>query len=117
MAEQAVELTEAQRRSLGGVFARIVDEARVLGIVSGALSKLEQAVAEMSRETAAIVPPGRSDLSALLAELYVLVWEMKPRGLRAYGDLSPEAAAYVERATARLEQLAGEVIDHAEGRR
>jgi hypothetical protein len=119
VAESIVELTEAQRRSLGGVFARIeriLLEARALGFDPAALPELERAVDEMRRETAAIVPPRRDNLPALLAELYVLVGEIRPRGLRAYGDLSDEAAAYVERETDRLQKLAGDLIDHAKGR-
>ena len=116
MPEQAVELNEAQRRSLGGVFARIEQilvEARVSGFDAAALPELERAVEQMKRETAAIVPPKRDNLPALLAELYVLVGEIRPRGLRPYGELSDEAARYIERVTGRLEQLAGELIDHA----
>jgi hypothetical protein len=116
MPESVVELTEPQRRSLGGVFARIeriLLEARASGFQPAALPELERAVEQMKHETAAIVPPRHDDLPALLAELYVLVGEIRPRGLRPYGDLSDEAAAYIDGATGRLEQLAGELIDHA----
>jgi hypothetical protein len=116
MPETVVELTESQRRSLGGVFARIeriLLEAQASGFQPAALPELERAVEQMKHETAAIVPPKRDDLPALLAELYVLIGEIKPRGLRPYGDLSEEATAYIEGATGRLEQMAGELIDHA----
>jgi len=124
MPDPVVELSEAQRRSLGGVFRRIeriLFEARASGFEPAALPELERAVEQMRRETAAIVPPRRDDLPALLAELYVLIGEIRPRGLRPYGDLSEEAVAYVEGATGRLERLAGELIeyakDHPRGRR
>jgi hypothetical protein len=114
--DPVVELSEAQRRSLGGVFRRIeriVIEARASGFEPAALPELERAVEQMTLETAAILPPRRDDLPALLAELYVLIGEIRPRGLRPYGDLSDDAVAYIEEATGRLEQLAGELIEHA----
>jgi hypothetical protein len=119
MSDPVVELSEAQRRMLGGVFARIeriLFETRANRFEPPALPELEHAAEQMKRDTAALVPPRRDDLPPLLAELYVLIGEMSPRGLRAYGDVSEEVAAYIEDATGRLEQLAGELIDAAKNR-
>jgi len=116
MPDRVVDLTEPQRRSLGGVFARIeriLREARASGFQPAALLEPKRAVEQMKYETAVIVPPKRDDLPALLAELYVLIGEIRSRGLRPYEDLSEDAVVYIERVTGQLEQLAGDLIDHA----
>jgi hypothetical protein len=114
-------LTETQRRALGGRLARIeklIARARALGFESDRLEELEGAVRDVRTQTAAITPSlVGNELQAALAEVVVTSLEIGPRQMRAYGTLSPEAAARLEESSRRLYRLSERLLEDYERRR
>jgi len=99
---------------LGGM-EELLQEAASLGSRSTAATELAEAIEEIRARlelSRSQPPPGR--LQALLAELFVLTYELRPTALKSYGDLSPEQSSFFEHEAARLTALAGKALDELE---
>ena len=109
--------TEAHQRSIGSalqLFDELLRSVRAEGMEGETLSALEAAVAEIAEVTGAQRPrPHGSELHAKLAQMLVQAMELDSRRLRAYGELSPEAAGYLDEQSRRLSELTTRLIDSA----
>jgi hypothetical protein len=107
--------TEAQQRSIGialKLFGELVRSVRADGLEDETLSALEAAVGEIAKVTGAKGPrPKGSELHAKLAQMLVHAMELDSRRLRAYGELPPEAADYLDDQSRRLSELTMRLID------
>jgi hypothetical protein len=107
--------TEAQRRSIGVVlklFDELIRSLRSDGLDEDSLSLLEAALAEIAEVTGAKAPrPKGNEVHAKLAQMLVHAMELDARRLRAYGELSVEAADYLDEQSRRLTELTMRLID------
>jgi len=112
------ELNESLRRALGArcsQLTKLLRQVEDLGVESPTLGELEAAVANLAEETGAELlkpPPGQA--RALVAQIMVLTYEMRPSALKGYGSLSEEATNYLDRETERLIELAQRLADDAD---
>ncbi len=114
-----VRLSETHRRTLGSRLAEmrnLIAEVRGVGFESGLLTELEAELARIDLETDAIRPrPAAHRARAALAQLLLLALEIRPRALRAYGELAEEGARYLEQRSARLSDIVERALDELEG--
>ena len=112
-------LSETHRRTLGSRLARmqkLVSEVRNLGFDSELLGELETELARIGEEVEAIRPPPPPyQARASLAELLLLTYELRPRALKAHGELAEENAHYLEQQSALLTKLVEGALDELEG--
>ena len=109
--------TEAQQRSIG-VALKLLDDlirsVRADGVEDESLSLLQAALAEIAEVTGARPPrPQGNELHAKLAQMLVHAMELDSRRLRAYGELAPEAAEYLDEQSRRLTELTMRLMDKA----
>jgi hypothetical protein len=112
-------LSETHRRTLGSRLAmmqKLVNQVRDLGSDSELLTELETDVARIEEEVEAIRPaPPPYQARASLAELLLLTYELRPRALKAYGEVAEKNARYLEQASAQLTELVQRALDELEG--
>jgi hypothetical protein len=107
--------TDAQQRSIG-IALQLIDElirgVRAEGMEDESLSALQAALAEIAELTGANTPrPNGNELNAKLAQMLVHAMELDSGRLRAYGELSAEAADYLDEQSRRLSELTMRLID------
>ena len=72
-------------------------------------------MAEIAEATGAKAPrPKGNEMNAKLVQMLVHAMELDSRRLRAYGELSAEAAGYLDEQSGRLSELTMRLIDRAE---
>lgn len=72
-------------------------------------------VVEILHSTGATAPrPDLNEVNAKLAEILVDAMELDSRHLRAYGEVSAEASAYLEAQSRRLTELAMQLVDRTQ---
>jgi hypothetical protein len=107
--------TEAHQRSIGvalNLFDDLIRSARADGLEGESLSALESALAEIAEVTGAKAPrPKGNEVHAKLAQMLVHAMELDSRRLRSYGELSAEAADYLDEQSRRLSELTMQLID------
>jgi hypothetical protein len=112
-------LSETHRRTLGSCLAmmqKLTTQVRDLGFDSDLLTELESNLARLDEDVDAIRPaPPPHQARASLAELLLLTYELRPRALKAYGELAEESARYLEQASAQLTELVQSALDELEG--
>jgi hypothetical protein len=117
--ERAHQFSETHRRTLGlclAMMQKLVVQVRELGFNSGLLTEIETDLARIDEEVEAIRPaPAPHHARAWLAELLVLTYEMRPRALKAYGELAEENVRYLEQQSRRLSELVERALDQLEG--
>ena len=95
---------------------KLIAQVRDLGFDSDLLMTLETDLARIHQEVEAIRPaPPPDQARASLAELLLLTYEMRPRALKAYGEVAEDNARYLEQKSARLTELVQRVLDQVEG--
>lgn len=118
MNERPGPFSETHRRTLGSRLAmmeKLIAQVRELGSESEALVELETDLARIDEQVDAIRPaPPPHQARAALAELLVLTYELRPRALRAYGELSEEGERYLEQQAVRLRELVQRALDQLE---
>jgi len=106
--------TDAHQRSIGVALELFEDLIRSLctdGLADESLAPLQRAVLEIAEVTGAKAPrPRRNELEAKLAQMLVYAMELDSRRLRPYGELSAEAADYLDEQSRRLSELTMELI-------
>jgi hypothetical protein len=111
-------LSETHRRTLGSrltMMQKLIGQARALGFESELLGALETELSRIEADVKAIRPaPPPYQVRASLAELLLLTYELRPRALKAYGEIADESASYLERASVRLTELAQRALDELE---
>jgi hypothetical protein len=114
----AAGLGEGHRTALGARLdhmAELLGQAHVAGFESETLHEVADALEAIRAETAAPESRLRKNLvQASLAQMFVLASEFSARSLKAYGELTPEAAAYLDRTSRRLEELTRRLLDEYE---
>ena len=119
MNERAGRFSETHRRTLGSRLAmmqKLIAQVRDLGFDSDLLMTLETDLARIDQEVEAIRPaPPPHQARASLAELLLLTYELRPRALKAYGELAEDNARYLEQQAARLTELVQRALDQLEG--
>jgi hypothetical protein len=112
-------LSETHRRTLGSRLAmmqKLISQAREYGFDSELLTELERELARIGDDVEAIQPaPPPYRARASLAELLLLTFELRPRALKAHGEVAEENAPYLEQASARLTELVQRALDELEG--
>jgi hypothetical protein len=112
-------LSDTHRRTLGSRLAmmqKLIIQVRDLGFDSDLLTELEIDLARIEEDIEAIRPaPPPYEARASLAELLLLTYELRPRALKAYGELGEENTPYLEQASARLTELVQLALDELEG--
>jgi hypothetical protein len=112
-------LSETHRQTLGSRLAmmqQLITQVRHLGVESELLSELETDLTRIDEEVEAIRPaPPPYQARASLAELLLLIYELRPGALKAYGEVGEENAHYLEQASARLTELVQRALDELEG--
>jgi hypothetical protein len=112
---EAAKLGEGHRTALGARLdhmEELLGQAHVAGFESDTLYEVAGALQAIRAETAAPESQLRKNLvQASLAQMFVLASELSARSLKAYGELTPEAAAYLDRTSRRLEELTARLID------
>jgi hypothetical protein len=107
--------TSAHQRSIGvalKLFDDLLRSLRAEGFEDESLSPLQAAVAEIVEVTGAEKPrPRGNELNAKLAQMLVYALELDSRHLRAYGELSAEAADYLDEQSRRLSELTMRLMD------
>lgn len=94
---------------------KLITQVRDVGFDSELLTGLEIELARIEAEVEAIRPaPPPYQARASLAELLLLTYELRPRALKAYGEVAEESASYLEQASARLTELAQRALDELE---
>jgi hypothetical protein len=113
-----LELEATHRRVVG---LRLAEIRKLLGELlefspsSDHLNQLDDAVREIADEVGAVGPRTPTNTApGLLMSVLVLSHELRPRALKAYGPLSPEAADYFERQSERLQRLISPLLDSAQ---
>ncbi len=108
-------LTSAHRRSIGirlKLFDDLIQSLRADALDDETLVELGAAVAEMAAVTGAEKPRSKGgELNAKLAQMLVHAMELDSRRLRAYGELPPEAADYLDEQSRRLSELTMRLMD------
>ncbi len=111
--------SETHRRTLGSrltMMQKLISQVRDLGFESELLTEFETELARIEEEVEAITPaPPLHQARASLAELLLLIYELRPRALKAYGEIAAANASYLEQASARLTELAQRALDELEG--
>ena len=119
MNERAGRFSETHRRTLGSRLAmmqKLIAQVRDLGFDSDLLMTLETDLARIDEEVEAIRPaPPPDQARASLAELLLLTYELRPRALKAYGELAEDNARYLEQQAERLTELVQRALDQLEG--
>jgi len=119
MDERACRFSETHRRTLGlcvAMMKKLIAQVRELGFNSELLTELETDLARIDEEVEAIRPaPPSHQVRASLAELLLLTYEMRPRALKAYGEMAEANARYLEQQSARLTELVQLALDQLEG--
>ena len=119
MDEAAGRFSETHRRTLGlclAMMQKLIAQVRELGFDSELLIELETDLARIDEEVEAIRPARSAhQVRASLAELLLLTYEMRPRALKAYGEVAEENASYLEQQSARATELVQRVLDQLEG--
>jgi hypothetical protein len=117
--EAAGRFSETHRRTLGlclAMMQKLIAQVRELGFDSALLIELETDLARIDEEVEAIRPaPPAHQVRASLAELLLLTYEMRPRALKAYGEVAEDNARYLEQKSARLTELVQLALDQLEG--
>jgi hypothetical protein len=112
-------LSETHRQKLGLLLVmmqKLITQVRELGFESEQLTELEADLSRIGEEVEAIPPtPPRYQARGPLAELLLLTYEIRPRALKAYGELAEEYASYLEEEAARATELVGRALDEFEG--
>ena len=112
-------LSETHRQKLGLLLVmmqKLITQVRDLGFDSEQLTELEADLGRIGKEVDAIRPtPPRYQARGPLAELLLLTYELRPRALKAYGEVAEENASYLEREAARATELVGRALDEFEG--
>jgi hypothetical protein len=112
-------LSETHRRTLGSRLAmmqQLIGQVREFGFDSELVADLDTELAQIEGDVEAIRPaPPRHQARASLAELLLLTYELRPRALKAYGDVAEESANYLEHASAHLTELVQRALDELEG--
>src|SRR6266542_5782099 len=112
--------SETHRRTLGSrltMMQKLISQVRDLGFESELLTEFETELARIEEEVEAITPaPPLHQARASLAELLLLTYELRPRALKAYGEIAEESAGYLEEASAHLTQLVQRALDELEGK-
>jgi len=105
--------TDAQRTSIGVCASQIeelVAALRRLGVRSTRLEAIEAAVHELETAAGARRPePPRNAAGAAVTRMRVLVEELRPSRLVAYGELDPAAAGLLDGYVQRLADLTAEL--------
>ena len=119
MNERAGRFSETHRRTLGSRLAmmqKLIAQVRDLGFDSDLLMTLETDLVRIDEEVEAIRPaPPPDQARASLAELLLLTYELRPRALKAYGELAEDNARYLEQQAERLTELVQRALDQLEG--
>ena len=112
--------TDAQQRSIGvalKLFDDLIRSVRADGLEDESLSTLQSALAEIAGVTGAKAPrPRGNELHAKLAQMLVHAMELDSRRLLGYGELSAEAADYLDEQSRRLSELTMQLIDRTQDR-
>jgi hypothetical protein len=94
---------------------KLITQVRDLGFDSELLTGLETQLTRIEEEVEAIRPaPPPYQARATLAELLLLTYELRPRALKAYGEVAEGSASYLEHASAQLTELAQRALDELE---
>jgi hypothetical protein len=111
-------LTNADRRALGSRLtdlAELLRRSRLEGFESPGLEPLLEEIAQIEEETGAVPPrPAPRPVHGLLSRAVVLAEDIAPRGLKQYGPLTEETAAYLTETSSRLERAVFELLDELE---
>ena len=111
-------LTDAHRRALGSRLsdlAELLRRAQLEGFDPPAVEPLLADIALIEEETGAIAPRSPPyPVRGLLSRSVELAEDVAPRGLKQYGPLGDEAAAYLTRTSSRLERAVFELLDELE---
>jgi hypothetical protein len=95
---------------------KLIAQVRDLGFDSDLLMTLETDLVRIDEEVEAIRPaPPPDQARASLAELLLLTYELRPRALKAYGELAEDNARYLEQQAERLTELVQRALDQLEG--
>jgi len=112
-------LSETHRQKLGLLLVmmqKLITQVRDLGFDSEHLTELEADLGRIGEEVDAIRPmPPRYQARGPLAELLLLTYELRPRALKAYGEVAEKNAHYLEQEAARATELVGRALDEFEG--
>ncbi len=111
-------LSETHRRTLGSrltMMRKLISQVRELGFETELLTGLETKLTGIEGDVEAIRPsPPPYQARAALAELLLLTYELRPRALKAYGEVAEESASYLEQASAQLTELVQRALDQLE---
>jgi len=117
--EGAGRFSDTHRRTLGSrltMMQKLIIQVRDLGFDSELLTELETDLARIEEDVDAIRPaPPPHQARASLAELLLLTYELRPRALKAYGELAEENGRYLEQQAERLTELVQRALDQLEG--
>jgi hypothetical protein len=110
-----VPLNEAHRRAIGvrlESIGALLEELRLAGIDGRRIDDIEDGIREIEATTHAIRPkPPESVVQAALAQLWVLVLELRPRALRSHGTIDESTHAYLERESNRLAEHVKAIVE------
>jgi hypothetical protein len=96
---------------------KLIRQAREFGFDSELLAHLDAELVHIDADVEAIRPaPPPHQARASLAELLLLTYELRPRALKAYGEVAEESACYLEQASAHLTELVQRALDELEGK-
>jgi hypothetical protein len=110
----------AQRTSIGvclSQFAELVQVVRGFGVEAEELDEVDREIESFTRATGARrPPPPRNALNAALAQMLVLEQELRPRRLRNYGEVGPEAERVLDAHVEQLVELTNALIARLQAR-
>lgn len=115
MSDEPALFSDAHRRSIGVCIAQLSEltrSIRAYGVGSEQIPRIEQTLTSLAEATNAHRPVRpQNQLNAALAQMRVLEEELRPKRLRAYGALVPEAADILDRHVQQLVDLTNDLID------
>jgi len=118
MAPERGLFTESHRRSIGVCVAQLGEAlATIRSHVGSAesIARIQAEIASLAAATGAHRPGGpHNPVNAALAQMLVLEEEMRPRRMRAYGDLGEEASRILDEHVQRLVDATRELIREIE---
>jgi hypothetical protein len=102
-------------RSLLDHMEALLAQAQGLGFRSATAEELGDAIVDV-RERLGLTrrEPPEGAVRALLADLFVAAYELRPEAMKGYGDLSDEQASLLAAKAARLMELANKTLDDLE---
>jgi hypothetical protein len=114
MSGEGLELTDAQRHSIGShlqTMRGIVERLRVLGVETPTLEQLGDELERIEQESNAFRPRGGREVQGLLSEAFVLAAEFNARAFKAYGEVTASSGVWFDEQGRRLRELVQRLLD------